>query len=213
MMTTRRAFLNVTAASAAVLAGCSAVPERPTRATQYDFGPMPGEPATAAHPGLAAIALGEIDASSAFDATALLYRLAYADPNQLLPYAQARWSAPMPQLIRQRLRERLAQDRVVLDLTDSGTLARSGATMPRILRLQLGEFAQWFDSPAQSFGVLRLLVTLSDNTSAGERLVAQRNIVARRPAPTPDAPGGVQALAAAATAAADEIARWLQQQS
>jgi cholesterol transport system auxiliary component len=209
-MTTRRAFLN-SIAGAAVLAGCSAVPERPTRATQYDFGPAPAS-APAAPPGLPPIALGEVEASSAFDATALLYRLAYVNADQLLPYAQARWSAPMPQLIRQRLRERLAQDRPVLDLADSGVFARTGAAMPRIVRLQLAEFAQWFEAPAQSVGVLRLLATLTDNTTAGERLISQRNVTVRRPAPTPDAPGGVRALAAAADAAADEIARWLQQQ-
>lgn len=210
-MTSRRAFLT-SVAGTAVLAACSAVPERPTRATAYDFGPMPPAPAAPAHASLAPVALGEVDASSAFDATALLYRLGYANPNQLLPYSQARWSAPMPQLIRQRLRERLARDRVVLDLADSGTLSRSAASGTRILRVQLAEFAQWFETPTTSFGVVRLLVTLSDNTPAGERLVGQRSIIARRPAPTADAPGGVRALGAAADAADDEIAAWLQQQ-
>ena len=118
----------------------------------------------------------------------------------------------MPQLIRQRLRERLARDHVVLDLADSGTLARSAASATRILRVQLAEFAQWFETPTRSFGVVRLLVTLRDNTPAGERLVGQRSIIARHPAPTADAPGGVRALAAAADAAADEIATWLQRQ-
>jgi cholesterol transport system auxiliary component len=210
-MTNRRIFLGSLAATA-VLASCSAVPERPLRSTQYDFGPVPpGEPGVA-HAALPPIALGEVEASSAFDATALLYRLGYANPDQLLPYSQARWSAPMPQLIRQRLRERLAQDRVVLDLADSGTLARSAVVRTRILRLQLAEFAQWFESPSASFGVIRLLATLSDNMAAGERLVGQRNVVARRAAPTPDAAGGVRGLAAAADAAADDIAKWLQQQ-
>jgi cholesterol transport system auxiliary component len=210
-MTSRRAFLS-SIAGTGVLAACSAVPERPTRATAYDFGPMPPAPAAPAHGPLPPLALGEVDASSAFDATALLYRLGYADPNQLLPYSQARWSAPMPQLIRQRLRERIARDRVVLDLADSGTLARSAASGTRILRVQLAEFAQWFETPTRSFGVVRLLVTLSDNTPSGERLVGQRSIIARHPAPTADAPGGVRALAAAADAAADEIAAWLQRQ-
>jgi cholesterol transport system auxiliary component len=52
---------------------------------------------------------------------------------------------------------------------------------------------------------------LTDNTPAGERLLAQRSFFVRRPAPTPDAPGGVRALAAAADAAAEEIAQWLAQ--
>lgn len=118
----------------------------------------------------------------------------------------------MPQLIRQRLRERLARDRVVLDLGDSTVLARAGGIAPRIVRLQLEEFSQLFESPAVSFGLLRLRATLTDNMPAGERLVAQRAFTGREPAPSADAPGGVRGLAAAANAVAEQIAQWLQQQ-
>ena len=38
---------------------------------------------------------------------AVLYRLAYADGQQLRPYSQARWSQPPAQLLQQRLREQL----------------------------------------------------------------------------------------------------------
>ncbi|HKB52808.1 MAG TPA: ABC-type transport auxiliary lipoprotein family protein, partial [Ramlibacter sp.] len=148
-----------------------------------------------------------------FDTSSLLFRLGYADPNQLQPYAHARWSAPAPQLVRQRLRERLARDRIVVDLADSAVLARNLGVMPRILRMQLEEFSQWFDAPERSWGVVRLSATLTDNTPAGEVVRAQRAVAVRRPAPTADAPGGVRALSAATDAAADDIARWLQQQS
>ncbi len=210
-MTTRRHFV-FSLVGAAALAGCGAVPERPARATQYDFGPGPAAGAATLAANQQPLMLGEVEASSAWDGSAVLYRLGYADPNQLQPYAHARWSAPMPQLIRQRLRERLAQDRVVLDLADSSVLARTGGVMPRILRLNLEEFAHWFDTPASSAGVLRLRATLTDNTAAGERLVAQRSVVVRRPAASADAPGGVRALAAATDAAAEEIAQWLRLQ-
>ena len=210
-MTTRRHFV-FCLVGAGTLAGCGAVPERPVRATQYDFGPGPAAGAATLAANQQPLMLGEVEASSAWDGSAVLYRLGYADPNQLQPYAHTRWSAPMPQLIRQRLRERLAQDRVVLDLTDSSVLARTGGVMPRILRLNLEEFAQWFDTPASSAGVLRLRATLTDNTAAGERLVAQRSVVLRRPAASADAAGGVRALAAATDAAAEEIAQWLRRQ-
>ena len=49
-------------------------------------------------------------------------------------------------------------------------------------------------------------------TPGGEKLLAQRNVVVQRPAPTADAPGGAQALAEATRAAVDEISQWLQQQ-
>jgi cholesterol transport system auxiliary component len=183
------------------------------RATLYDFGPGPFESAAAVQVTLPPLVLAEIESSTALDGSAIVYRLGYADPHQLRPYAQARWSAPPPQLIRQRLREHLARERPVLDFGESSALARiGGGAMPRILRLELEEFSHWFESPTQSGGVVRLSATLMENTTAGERLLAQRSIAVRRPAPTADAAGGVRALAAATDGAAEEIAQWLRQQ-
>lgn len=212
MRTALRPLL-LSACAALALAGCSAIPEKPGRATRYDFGPGPTAATPAAVPQtLAPLVLAEIETSSAWDGSALLYRLGYADGNQLLPYAQARWSAPPPQLIRQRLRELLSRQRPVLDAGESSALARADGKMPRVLRLQLEEFSHWFETPRESWGLMRLRATLTENTPAGERLLAQRSVSVRRPAPSPDAAGGVRALAAATDAAAEEIAQWLQQQ-
>lgn len=194
-----------------VLSGC-AIPDKPTRADRFDFGPgapVPQQPGTQAMG--APLVLAEIEASGALDGSAMHYRLGYADAHQLRPYAQARWSAPPPQLIRQRLRERLARERPVLDLGESSALARSGGAMPRMLHVQLEEFSHYFESPTQSAGLLRLRATLLENTPAGEKLIGQRSVVVRRPAPTQDAPGGARALAAATDAAAEEISQWLAQ--
>jgi cholesterol transport system auxiliary component len=197
-------------AALAALAGC-ATPDRPVRATLYDFGPGATTNAPAVAQALQPLVLAEIETTGAFDGSSLLYRLGYADAHQLRPYAQARWSAPPPQLLRQRLREQLSRERPVLDLGDSATLARSSGTMPRVLRIELEEFSHFFESQTQSWGLLRLRATLMENTPAGEKLVAQRSVVVRRPAPSADAPGGVRALAAAADAAAEEIGQWLLQ--
>lgn len=212
MKTNLRSLL-LSACAALALAACSSIPDKPGRATRYDFGPGPVAAAPAAAPQpLAPLILAEIETSSAWDGSALLYRLGYADGHQLLPYAQARWSAPPPQLIRQRLRELLSRQRAVLDGREASALARADGKMPRVLRLHLEEFSHWFETPRESWGLLRLRATLTENTPAGERLLAQRNVSLRRPAPTPDAAGGVRALAAATDAAAEEIAQWLQQQ-
>ena len=197
-------------ALAACLAGCGALPDKPVRATLYDFGPgaMTAQP-VGQQPSLV---LAEIDASGALDGTSILYRLGYADAQQLRPYAQARWSAPPPQLVRQRLRQLLGRDRVVLDPGDNAALARSGGAAPRVLRLDLEEFSHLFDSASESWGLLRLRATLMENTIAGEKLLDQRSFVIRKPAPSADAPGGARALAAATDAAAEEIGQWLAQQ-
>lgn len=197
-------------AAAAFLAGCGALPEKPVRATLYDFGP--GAMTTASTGQLPPVVLADIDAAGALDGTAMLYRLGYADAQQLRPYAQARWSAPPPQLVRQRLRQVLNRDRAVLDPGDSAGLARTAGAAPRVLRIDLEEFSHLFESTTESSGLLRLRATLMENTVAGEKLLAQRSFVVRKPAPSADAPGGARALAAATEAVAEEIGQWLAQQ-
>lgn len=197
---------------AAGLAGCSSIaPDKPVRSTLFDFGPGPAAAAalSARQP---TIVLADLEVPSALDTSGLLYRLAYDDPHQLHPYSRSRWSAPPGRLVEQRVREYLGRDRVVLDLTQSAALARSGGVMPRVLRLELAEFSHVFDSPTQSMGVLRLRATLAENTPAGERVVGQRVFVQRQPANSADASGGVRALTAATDAAAVDIAAWLSQQ-
>ena len=187
------------------LAGCSALPEKPQRPAVYDFGPGPVAPvASTRQAPLPPLALAEVEAPAALEGTAVLYRLAYADAQQLRPYALARWSMPPAQLVRQRLREQLAQRRAVLNPGEGG--------VTQSLRLELEEFSQVFESPERSSGLLRLRATLVERGGAREKLLAQRSVVLQRPAPTPDAQGGVRALAAATDAAVDEIAQWLQHQ-
>lgn len=196
---------------AVTFAGCSAIPDKPVRATLYDFGPaLGGNPGPAQPPALPALVLAEVETTGALDGSAVLYRLGYSDDHQLRPYSQARWSAPPPQLIRQRLRQRLGLERPVLDLGESAAMARNGGAATRVLRMGLEEFSHVFETQSRSWGLLRLRVTLMDNTLAGEQLLAQRTFVVRKPAPTADAPGGVRALTAATDAAAEEIAQWMQ---
>lgn len=204
---TRWAMLVVCAS----LAACTALPDKPVRATLYDFGPAVSATAPPTQqPSLPALVMHDLEAAGALDGTAVLYRLGYADEHQLRPYAQARWGAPPPALVRQRLRQQLGRDRAILDPGDSAALARTNGGVPRVMRIDLEEFSHLFESQTQSWGLLRLRVTLMDNTPSGEKLVAQRTFAIRQPAPTPDAPGGVRALAAATDAAAQQIDLWLQ---
>jgi cholesterol transport system auxiliary component len=192
------------------VAGCSALPSKPTRPTMYDLGPLAAEPSATA-PARAALVLPDVEVSGVLETPALLYRLGYQDPNQLHPYAYARWSAPPGQLLRQRLRDVLGRERPVLDSAAAAALVRRGGSPPPVLRVELEEFSQLFESPTASQGVLRLRCTLLENTGGGERFVAQRTFNVQRPAPSADAPGGVRALAAATDAAAHDIAAWLGQ--
>jgi cholesterol transport system auxiliary component len=196
---------------AAFAAGCSSLPDKPVREVMYDFGPLAAA-ATPAAEGGAPLVLGNVNASASLETPALLYRLGYADVHQLRPYAFARWSAPPGELLEQRLREHLGRNRPVLGAATGAALARRGGVLPPVLRVELEEFSQVFDSPASSRGVVRVRCTVLESTPAGDRLVGQRTFTIERPAPAPDAAGGVRALAAASDAAAQEISAWLAQQ-
>lgn len=196
-------------ASCLLLGACSALPDKPMRAAVYDFGPgARGEAAAAVVvPGQAPIELGDVDAVGALDGTALLYRLAYSDAQLLQPYAQARWSMPPALLLRQRLREMLGRQQPVLRQGDG---QHAGASMARLLQLELDEFAQVFDAPNASVGLIRVHATvLAPADGGGGRLLAQRSFIAQQPAPSPDAAGGVRALTAASDRVLSEIAQWL----
>jgi cholesterol transport system auxiliary component len=196
------------------LAGCSALPDKPVRAALYDFGPgnLTAQPATR-QAALPALAIDDIGTSGgALDNQAVLYRLTYQDAQELRPYTLARWSMPPAQLVRQRLREQLGQQRNIFDARGGLALNRSqNVVLPLLLRLDLEEFSHVFTAPETSVGLIRLRATLVEQATSGEKLIAQRSVVVQRPAPSLDAPGGVRALTAATDAAIEEIDAWLQQ--
>jgi len=178
------------------------------RPVVYDFGPGAVSTAGASPlPALPALMLTEVEAPASLDSTAVLYRLAYSDAQQLRPYAQARWSMPPAQLLRQRLRETLGQQRVVLQPGEGVSSSAPSLT----LRIALEEFSQLFASADTSAGLLRLRATLSQGSGGGERVLAQRSFVVQRDSASADAAGGVRALTAATDAVIADLDQWLRQ--
>jgi cholesterol transport system auxiliary component len=198
------------------VAGCGSL-SAPARPVVYDFGPG----ATALMPSnrmarLPTITLPEVDAPAALEGTAVLYRLAYADAQQLRPYAQARWTMAAAQLLRQRLREQLGQTRTVLAPGEAGPVLPVTSTQPFVLqpaivRIELEEFSQLFDAPQTSSGLVRVRATVLQTGHTGARTYAQQTFVVRRPAATADAAGGVKALAQATEDVITQLEGWLQQ--
>ena len=195
-----------------VVSGC-ALPDKPIRMSMYDFGPGQLMANTASLAKLPPLAIDDIATpSGSLEGTAVLYRLDYLDAQQLRPYSQARWSSPPAQLVRQRLREHLSQRRSVFNAREGAALNRvQNPVLPLLLRLELEEFSQLFSTPQTSVGLIRMRATLIELTAAGEKLVAQRNLVVQSPATSQDAAGGVRALTAATDAAIVELDQWLQQ--
>ena len=158
----------------------------------YDFG-LPAErlPGDSRRAGLAL----EVRSPQWFDSMLVNYRLAYDDSLKLRQYSGSRWAGPPAQLIGQGLRQQL------------GLVASTGGGAGGcLLRLDLQEFSQVFDTPEASQGVLQGSLTLIDGR---RRLLAERPLQIRQPARSADARGGVVALAATSEAAGREIAGWL----
>lgn len=190
----------------ALLSACGTPPA--SRMAVYDFGPGATAPVASNRMApLPPVLLADVEAASALDSTALLYRLGYADAQQLRPYAQARWSMTPAQLLRQRLRETLGQRRSVL--TSADALAPGSLT----LRLELEEFSQLFTAADSSSGLVRVRATLGRSGSSGSpaKLLAQTVFVVQQPSTTADAAGGARALTQATDTLVQQLDTWLQQ--
>ena len=174
-----------------LLGGCLSQPSAPDPA-RYDLGIAPASEATRVRMNTNPAAVRvRATARSWLDHTAMHYRLAYVDDLRTLSYAYARWVAPPAELIAQRLRHRLAQTNVI----------RSAS--PLDVEIELEEYVQVFDTPTRSLGRVTVDVRLS-GASSGEASFTEEAA-----APTPDAAGGVRALAAATDALVTRIIDWL----
>lgn len=195
MTTTFRNGIMLVAATLAL--GACASKGQPT--VQYDFGPsaIPSAPASASNIG--AIIVADVTGPAALDGERMHYRLLYADARQSRPYAYNQWTATPLQLLTQRMKTNLSHGGVqVLSTTDA-------AASPTVLRMEVEDFAQNFDTATSSQGVLRMRASVFRN----HRLVEQKTFSSIKPAPSGDAAGGARALADATDALAADLLTWL----
>jgi cholesterol transport system auxiliary component len=198
MMTTTIRNALVIAAMTVTLGACASKGQ-PT--AQYDFGPLPATnsanaPASAS---IGAIIVADVSGPAALDTERMHYRLLYSDARQSRPYAYNQWVSTPAQLLTQRMKARLSQAGVkVLSTTD----AAASAT---VLRMEVEDFAQNFDSATSSKGVVRLRASLFRN----HQLVDQKTFSSSVAAPSADAAGGARALADASDAVAADLLTWL----
>ncbi|NLP61292.1 ABC transporter [Paraburkholderia sacchari] len=176
---------------------------------RYDLGPQQeaASPSAASPSTLSASAASlpplkvlEVNAPPTLDHDGILYRL-NGDPQRTGRYADSRWTMSPARLLTLRLRSALGSRATVLSGAD--------AVPAPILKIELTEFEQVFDSSTQSAGVLAARATLM----RGGKVIAQRSFVARAPASTPDAAGGVAALRAASDDFAGQVGAWVSTQA
>lgn len=188
-----------TLGAALLLGGCAS---RNPVSTYYDFGPTPpvaAAPASAAMAKLPLLVMADANGPAWLDSQRMYYRLLYADAQQSRPYANNRWNTPPLQLLSQRLKTRVAQSGVkVLSTTD----AAGGVPL---LRIDVDDFSQNFNSQTQSTGQVSLRASLF----RGHRLIDQQTFSRSGQSASADAQGGAQALASATDAIAADLLTWL----
>ncbi len=188
-----------------LLQGCAGA----TQATrlQYDFGALPDvlqhqqplSPLATSAPAFS-ISVADVSAPLVLDSTAMWYRLAYDNEQQLRAYAQHRWSMSPAQLLTYRLKSRMAAaGGSVLAVTDGV------ADLP-VLKIDLDEFSQIFSTPARSHAQ----ITLRASVTKRNKLLAQRYFTFNIDADSADAPAGAKAMQRSADASISAILVWLQ---
>lgn len=174
---------------AAVLAACAGAPgKEPAR---FDLGAVAGDWRS---PGFI-LRTVEVQGPSWLGTSAMQYRLAYAEGTRRQSYGESRWVAPPTELLEQALRARIAATESTR--TDAGCR----------LRVDLDEFIQRFDAPADSRLVVEARATLL--AARGDGLLGRRAFAVAQPAITADARGGAAAAAVAVQAVTRDLNGWL----
>lgn len=169
------------------LGGCGNLGVPAQRFTFYDLGLV--------EPLAPAIAPARVDvrAPSWLSSAAMQYRIEYRPPAQREAYSETRWVGEPAEMLRVSLDRALS----------AGATADGGCR----LRLELDEFVQVFENERDSHAVIVARAGLLAPRSDAE--VARRIFVAREPAPSPDAIGGVVAHRHAVRQLAAGLAAWL----
>ena len=174
----------------AVLAGCSQFPVYPEIPVQYyDLGPV-AEASAAARPWRVSV-----NAREELRAQAMRYRLLYDQPTEVRLYARSQWVEPPAGIVRKALETRL--------FWPEGAKADQCS-----LNLVLLRFEQEFDTPETSRGVLTIRAMLR----RGGVIVDERLWTLAIPASSPDAIGGVTALAGSVNSLAEALQSWRAEQ-
>ena len=159
----------------------------------YDFGQPVREASLSGWRGKLSV---EVRAPLWIDSPSIGYRLAYSEPKRLREYTQSRWVGPPAQLVQQRLVRQLG----MIPVGQGGTRC--------VLRIDIDEFSQVFETPTSSRGVIQARAQLLDRSRTS--LVFQELNI-EIPAPSADARGGVAALTAAVDQLEADLLAWERQ--
>lgn len=189
------------------LTGCAITPQNERPISVYDFGLQQisdtNNPPVGQQKKLStSLLIAEAKSPVWLNSNAIQYRLAYRDPTQSYTYANSRWAAAPATLLTHHIRNSIATT------TNNKVLSTSDSVRADfILRLELEEFSQIFDTADESYVIVRLRVSLINRSS--RLLKAQHSFSIKLVAPTANAAGAVQALTESSDRLTGDLITWL----
>lgn len=190
---------------AALLIGCSLTPTTPAPAQVYDLGLAPATGSAPPRLSQTFIRVMDIAAPIWLDTQTIQYRLAYHDPARIYTYANSRWAAPPAKLLTEHFRQYFAAHGT--GWQNSGRNQANHRPANYLLKMELSEFAQIFNTQNDSQVVIQLRATLYEPDTRVP--AAQRSFTMVQPAQTADAAGAVAAFILASDNLLGELVQWL----
>jgi cholesterol transport system auxiliary component len=129
------------------------------------------------------------------DSRDIEYRLLYENPLNLRRYAASHWAGR---------RDHCCRSGCGSNWVWGGGSGQTSVAC--LLRVELQEFSQLFDTPQRSRGLLQ---GQRQYARPRRQIIAEREFAIERPAPTADARGGVSALVATSEELGRQLAAWL----
>lgn len=189
---------------AILLTGCTLTPKTPAPASVYDLGAAPITAPGSAQLSPVVIQTTNISAPVWLDTEAIYYRLAYHDPARIYTYANSHWVAPPAKLLTEYLKQYLANHQID---PSPGENKQNQLFSDHLLRMELSEFTQIFDTQDSSQVTIRLRASLY--ASNMRRPIAQHDFTVMHPAQTADAAGAVAAFVLASDSLGSQLVQWL----
>lgn len=188
---------------ALLLGGCMHA-SKPVIVHHYDLGTTPTAASSSENRTGKVLRIARISVPDWLAGTGMHYRLDYRHDRQVAAYAHSDWAAPPATLLESVIQDALATHGGWRAVVGPGSPASANASV----HIRLDDFSQAFSQPHDSAGVIDATATLIGDH--GDKVLAQRHFHVEIVAETPDAQGGVAALAEASRHLASLLQQWLQ---
>lgn len=199
-------------AMALISTGCISLPHPQNGEHQAQYTLTGGSadtvaPAAAAGNGAKARAkvlrVAEVAVPTWLNSNAIFYRLDYRNNSRIASYSESTWVSSPAAMLTMLLQHKLTASPAWSAVIGPGDTASAAYT----LRVQLMDFQQDFSSPKRSHCLLVASATVIDNSA--QTVAGQKTFTRKRPAPSPDAAGGVRCLSQASLHFTKDLRRWL----